>query len=370
MRADYAGVGLRWAAVTDVGRVRKLNEDALLAQPPVFAVADGMGGHEAGEIASAMTIQRLTDLAGGEPPNIDGVAAEFQSIHETLRHASVGGRSVDMGTTAVALMVVRQGGVLSWLVVNIGDSRMYSLADGVMEQVTNDHSYVQELVDAGEIEASEMRTHPQKNIVTQALGAIEIAKPDFWVRQLRSRERFLLCSDGLTGEVEDDEIAAVLDSVDSPDEAVAILTSRALEHGGRDNVTIVVVDVESVPVDLAEGTDTSPPPRPRVASLTAVPGIAPPPDGKTVLDEPPMYGPATIGEVPCGAVQDLSVGPASGPAAGGSLIDLVPGADLQSEPEVTVSFVAVSVIERMPEALLPADTGLGSVSDDGSDGDD
>jgi protein phosphatase len=258
MRTEYQGITLEWAAATDVGRVRSLNEDSFLAAPPVFVVADGMGGHEAGEVASALVTRRLGDRLQGPPPEVDTVAKEFQTIHGLLRGVNIDGRNVDMGTTAVALIVSINNGIMGWLVVNIGDSRVYCVSKGIFTRVTSDHSYVQELVDAGELQADDARHHPQRNIVTQALGVMDVARPDFWVRPITTGERFLLCSDGLTGELEDGEIEAVLAGSISPDDAVGRLKEQALNRGGRDNVTICVVDVMAVPVSLEESTETKP----------------------------------------------------------------------------------------------------------------
>ena len=230
-----------------------------MASPPVFVVADGMGGHDAGEVASALTTHRLGSFEGALPPEIDEVAGEFQAIHSMLRGASVEGGAVEMGTTAVGLFVTQQAGLLTWLVVNIGDSRGYVVSDGAMHQVTTDHSYVQELVDAGEIAPSAARDHPQRNVITQALGAMEMAKPDFWVRPIQTGERFLLCSDGLTSEVADDEIETILASELTPDGVTAMLTNLALERGGHDNVTVCVIDVVRAPESGAASTETRPP---------------------------------------------------------------------------------------------------------------
>jgi len=258
MQSEYAGVALNWAYRSEVGRVRALNQDAFLAEPPVFAVADGMGGHDAGEVASTLTVSRLETLVRSDPPDISEVSTELHAINGMLQDASVDGSRVQMGTTAVGLCVVKNGGVLSWLVVNIGDSRAYSVAGGEMVQMTRDHSYVQQLVDSGHISQAQARTHPEKNVITQALGLTSAIEPDFWIRPIRAGERFLLCSDGLTGEVADDEIASILCGPGSPEEAVGRLTALALEHGGRDNVTLIVVDVDDVGGQAAETTDTRP----------------------------------------------------------------------------------------------------------------
>ncbi|HMX67233.1 MAG TPA: hypothetical protein PKX25_16780, partial [Microthrixaceae bacterium] len=161
-----------------------------------------------------------------------------------------------MGTTAVGLMLVDAGDRSQWLLFNIGDSRAYRWAEGTLEQLSVDHSYVQELVDAGEITISGARTHPHRNVVTRALGSEEDAQPDLWLRPPLIGERFLLCSDGLSGEVDDTEIARVM-AEGSADDVVALLVRRALEAGGHDNVSVLVVDVIDVD-DEAPGAITSP----------------------------------------------------------------------------------------------------------------
>lgn len=258
-RGEIGGVVLTWCAGTDVGRVRRLNEDAFLAQPPVFVVADGMGGHEAGEVASGLTVARLGTLAEAGPPTVDAVAAELQNVNSLLRATRPDGHSgPNMGTTAVGVVLVLNGSVLNWLVFNVGDSRVYRVLGRSMSQITRDHSHVQDLVDLGELEPSLMRTHPHRNVVTRALGADPEVQPDYWVRPLRAGERFLLCSDGLTGEVEDDEIADLVTSDLGPEECVEALVVRALANGGRDNVTVLVIDVESVPTSEDVTTETRP----------------------------------------------------------------------------------------------------------------
>lgn len=260
MESEYAGVSLHWAVKTDVGRVRTLNEDSCIAMPPVFAVADGMGGHEAGEIASALTVGRLGEFVGKAPPNVEQIANSLRETHLALQDATVEGESVQMGTTVVGLLLVENSSTVSWLIVNIGDSRAYVLVDGDVHQLTHDHSYVQELVDGGEISASQARIHPERNVITQALGLGEELQPDYWIRPVKALERFLLCSDGLSGELDEREIQELLRSPQLPEDLVDAFVARALERGGHDNVTVIVVDVIEVSGDLAETTGTHPAP--------------------------------------------------------------------------------------------------------------
>jgi len=350
VKSEFRGVVLEWGVATEVGRVRSLNEDSVLAEPPVFAVADGMGGHDAGEVASALAIERLASLIANVPPEVDAVANELQKINELLKSASVGGQPVDMGTTVVALIVASNNGVPGWLIANIGDSRAYCVADGSFGQLTSDHSYVQELVDAGQINAAEARRHPDRNVVTQALGVVELARPDFWVRPFKAGERFLLCSDGLTGELEDVEIADVLLTEGNPTVAVGILMERALAAGGRDNVTIVVVDVVATPALVDESTET----RPKRKKATKVVAGPQPTDLQATdlnLGAPkgvPPKGVAPNVAAPKGAAQNL-VAP--------KLADrpVMPTSDLSAE---AIEIVPLDAIAGAGE-LLPVDQPAG-----------
>lgn len=255
--ATTGGVTLGWAAATDVGLSRTVNEDAVLGAPPVFVVADGMGGHQAGDVASKLVIDRFGTLVEGELKPVEDVVQLLSEVNETI--LAEGQRSLarsGMGTTAVGLMLVDAGDRSQWLLFNIGDSRAYRWAGGTLEQLSVDHSYVQELVDAGEITVSGARTHPHRNVVTRALGSEEDAQPDLWLRPPLIGERYLLCSDGLSGEVDDTEIARVM-AEGSADDVVALLVRRALEAGGHDNVSVLVVDVIDVD-DEAPGAITSP----------------------------------------------------------------------------------------------------------------
>ena len=243
-------VELHHGARTDVGLVREVNEDAFLAAPPVFVVADGMGGHDGGDVASRIVVeefQRLAD-AGYDPAHGGDEAAatlaECQrriSEYGAARVAS-GRARAHAGTTVVAALLVDDGGP-QWLLVNLGDSRVYRFAGGRLEQVSVDHSVVQELVDAGTITREDAAHHPERHVITRALGGPEPAQADYFLLPLASAERLLLCSDGISGMIGDDEIAAVLAADDDPRDAADQLVERALAAGGRDNATAVVVDV-------------------------------------------------------------------------------------------------------------------------------
>ena len=266
------GVTLRWAEATDVGRTRSVNEDAVFAGPPLFVVADGMGGHSAGDVAAGLVVERLGLLVDVRLPAMKAVVEALRDVNAAILQR--GQSSVDqtgMGTTAVGLVFVDNGERVSLMLFNIGDSRAYLSRDGRIEQLSIDHSFVQELVDAGELTASDARTHPERNVVTRALGVADAVQADYWLRAPAPGERYLLCSDGLTGEVEDAAIGAVLARSESPEDAAIGLVEAALAAGGRDNVSVVVLDV--VRLEDADGatSDTAP----RIGSIDAVPDAAP-----------------------------------------------------------------------------------------------
>ncbi|RNL57651.1 PP2C family serine/threonine-protein phosphatase [Arthrobacter oryzae] len=238
------GVRLRWGFGTDIGLVRENNEDSLIALDPVFAVADGMGGHEAGEVASALcvrTLAKIAELPGGGRKASAGVVQQYLlSANARIREAT-GSRA---GTTLAGLVVVERSGQPNWLVMNIGDSRIYRLSAGVLTQISVDHSAVQEMVDAGHLTRAQAAVHPRRNVVTRALGAGDEAAADFWLLPAAPGDRMLVCSDGLTGELEDDAIAAILAAEGDPQAAVDELIQAALRSGGRDNVTAIVIDAQ------------------------------------------------------------------------------------------------------------------------------
>ena len=233
---------LRVGSATDTGRVRSLNEDANLVSGDLFAVADGMGGHQGGEIASALAVQILRANAT-EPTTaslIDGVRLANQAI---LQKAGTDHALHGMGTTLCAIRLVdtADGQVIAW--VNVGDSRIYLYRDGMLTQLSADHSLVEDLVRDGQLTADQAKDHPQRNILTRALGIDPDVQVDCETVIPYRGDRYLLCSDGLFNEVEEDRIAAVLRRLADPTEAAAELVRLANEHGGRDNITVVVVDV-------------------------------------------------------------------------------------------------------------------------------
>jgi protein phosphatase len=248
--------GLRWGAATDPGRIRPDNEDNLLAEPNVFAVADGMGGHRAGEVASALAVDLLRARLSAPGADLEQVVAAIAEVTGDISRAAIGNPDQQgMGTTVTALAVIaatpepEEGDAdpaapaEQLALVNVGDSRTYLLRHGRLRRVTVDHSYVQELVATGHITDDEARTHPRRNIVTRALGIDPAVRVDAWTLPLVRGDRFLLCSDGLVDEVRDDEIVGVLQTVTDPQAAADELVALANRQGGRDNISVIVVDV-------------------------------------------------------------------------------------------------------------------------------
>ncbi len=236
---------LRAGLVTDVGRVREANQDAGLATEQMVIVADGMGGHRGGETASRIAID--TVRAAGAPATthelIDTVVAANEAIFGAAQHDP----ALDgMGTTltGIALLPGLERPVLA--VVNVGDSRTYLFHDDVLRTLTDDHSLVATMVRDGHLTEDEALAHPHRNILTRALGVDPTVDVDAWEVEPAPGDRLLLCSDGLVNEVSDAQIAAVLRRLADPAEAADELVRLANEHGGRDNVTVAVVDLVDV----------------------------------------------------------------------------------------------------------------------------
>ncbi len=240
-------------AQTHPGQVRNNNEDAYLVQNQLFVVADGMGGHSAGEVASGLAISSLRDGAVGIVDEATLGAAlrtaneviHTESMLNHLRHG--------MGTTIAALLTTDDAVV----VAHVGDARIYRWFDGALSRVTKDHSYVQELVDEGIITLEEARVHPRRNIVTRALGIDAEVEISTATLPITLGARYVLCSDGLVDEVTDSEISAILDRHETANAAAEALVAAANAAGGRDNVTVIVVDVLPEGAALPESSSSS-----------------------------------------------------------------------------------------------------------------
>jgi serine/threonine protein phosphatase PrpC len=255
------GFVLDWAGRSDIGRKRQVNEDSVLVGPPVFAVADGMGGHAAGDRASAAVIERLAALAANadhgylDVTRLDGaLTAAADDIDEIAAHIPIGA-----GTTVTGVILALADGEPHFAVFNIGDSRVYLLVGDEFARITRDHSVVQEMVDAGLIDERQAEDHPESNVITRAVGFRESPRPDLWMLPMQPGMRLLLCSDGLTKEVDDRRIRRYLTDGGSAAQTADDLMDAALAAGGRDNVTVVVIDVAApVPRPGRESPGTVP----------------------------------------------------------------------------------------------------------------
>lgn len=244
---------------TDVGRVRQHNEDSAKVAGTIFVVADGMGGHAAGEVASGIATDTLMELA--ERPVLqarDIVEQLAEANRRILESAARHPEQTGMGTTVAGLALVSGGASQHWVVFNIGDSRVYRLIDGQLSQVTVDHSEVQELVDRGVITAEQAQRHPGRNVITRSLGRDPLGHVDTWVFPPYPGEAFVICTDGLSNELEASEIESVLLDVDDAQEASDELVRRAVTAGGRDNVTAVVVRLQGQESEADVDEDTTP----------------------------------------------------------------------------------------------------------------
>ncbi len=237
---------MQYFSMTDVGMVREINQDYVYASdssignlPNLFIVADGMGGHKAGDYASKYTVERILELAAAAretDPCILLDRALMQINTEIVRIAASDPDKQGMGTTFVGCSIA--DGLLK--AVNVGDSRLYVIGEGIT-QVTVDHSYVQEMVDKGEIDAAQARNHPNKNIITRAVGGTDIVAPDYFEYELSPGDLVLLCSDGLTNMLEDDEIRDIVTSAGEPEAICRALIDAANAAGGADNISAVIV---------------------------------------------------------------------------------------------------------------------------------
>ncbi|NED94370.1 serine/threonine-protein phosphatase [Phytoactinopolyspora alkaliphila] len=245
---------LRYTARSDVGLSRDGNEDAAIAGPNVLAVADGMGGHAAGEVASHATVDELirADLDGAPDP-VGSLAALFSAANARIRQLVIDAPERNgMGTTAT--VIVTSGAHLppgTVAVGHIGDSRAYLLRAGELRQLTRDHTFVQTLVDDKHITPSEARVHPARSVVTKVLQGVEPVEPDLFLVEVEVRDRILICSDGLTDVLTDEVLQETLTSADTVESAADELIRLALDGGGPDNITVVLADV--VGLEPADG---------------------------------------------------------------------------------------------------------------------
>jgi len=253
-------------AATHVGARRSLNEDSHLAAAPLFLVADGMGGHDRGEIASATAIEAFLPLVGRASLTVDEARDTFESARRNVDRISAE-RDRGAGTTFAGVIITEVEGAGYWLAINLGDSRVYRMRGGVLEQISVDHSVVQELLDAGQLTEDEAARDRRRNVITRAMGAGSSAHADFWMLPAARGDRMLVCSDGMSNELSAERIAEILATESHPQAAADRLVLEALQQGGRDNITAVVVDALAVAPRLHDhDIDEDTRPREAVAS--------------------------------------------------------------------------------------------------------
>ena len=246
---------------TDIGRVRERNEDSYLVEPPLYAVADGMGGARGGAVASSLALDTVEQLLRGGKASL---AEMIRSANRAVFERSISDRKVSgMGTTLTATTVDEHGAHLG----HVGDSRAYLLRAGALRQLTDDHTLVNRMVKAGEITAAEAGTHPHRNVLTRSIGTEPEVVVDENDVPLIDGDRLLLCSDGLTGMVTEPQIQAILETTPDPQEAADRLIKAANRAGGIDNITVVVLDIHEGALD----TDAEPPARGAGTSRSADP---------------------------------------------------------------------------------------------------
>lgn len=224
---------------TDIGCLRDHNEDSLVVTPPLFAVADGMGGHAAGEVASEIAVRVLSELAP-EHPDGEALGRAIEEANRAVIQAAHEGRGRQgMGTTMTAAMLEGERLVIA----QVGDSRAYLLHQGKLQQLTRDHSLMADMIEAGQLTPEEARTHPQRSVITRALGSDAHLHPDIYEINVETGDRLLICSDGLSGMIFDDQIENTLRRVQDPQRCASQLVNEAIAAGGPDNVTVIVADV-------------------------------------------------------------------------------------------------------------------------------
>ncbi len=364
---------LRYAAKSDVGMVRKDNEDSGFAGRTLLAVADGMGGHAAGELASSTAIATLAELDSEELSGDEVLTALDDAIvtsaERIAQFVQADPARAGMGTTVTA--IAWRGGRIA--VVHVGDSRAYVLRDGELSQITRDHTYVQSLVDVGRLTPEQARHHPKRNLMLRAIDGNQVPERDLSVREARVGDRYLLCSDGLCGVIEDADIARVLGGVADPTAAVTALVDLALEAGAPDNVTAVVADVVEIDDEAALEATVGIPVVVGAAgekrNRAALPGLRFPDDvghdSESTDPEAPVVGPAVAGGLIArgnsGAAPPDGPGPSHpGPEPVGAVE--TPGtADSPTDSAAAGSAVATDVATAVPGADDGAATGDGAL---------
>ena len=270
---------LAFSAASDIGLVRTVNEDSLLAASPVYLVADGMGGHARGEVASQTVVRVFEEHIETDQPStperiLDAIHSSNDAVHDLSSAEDYGSAVAGTTLAGVAIVDAGEGTGLCWMAFNIGDSRIYIWDGRDLQQLSVDHSAAQAMIDAGLLRAEDAQTWPERNVITRAIGLDDHADADVWLIPINGRQTFLVCSDGLSNELTRDGMARIFaeydrgdraelgvragESTDEPvgeknvsDETIAdALIAAALAHGGRDNITAIVVESHSSPVEV------------------------------------------------------------------------------------------------------------------------
>lgn len=232
-------------SANDPGTVRDTNQDALLIRSPLFAVADGMGASPAGETASRLALDTLNSHFTSKP-TAAGLAEAARAASQAIWDKAGSEPPLDgMASTLTALAVLSNGKTAQIAVASVGDSRAYLFSDGQLRQLTHDHSVVQALMDAGELTPDQARSDPNRSLLTRALGIAPVVEPDICLPAVPESARLLLCTDGLTAQAEDPQIADVLATVAEPGQAAARLVQLANHYGGTDNTAVIVIDINA-----------------------------------------------------------------------------------------------------------------------------
>lgn len=264
MNAPARQMRIRWGGASDRGRRRAENQDAMYADIGLFVVADGIGGHLGGSVASSLAVKTVAANSPSTPAELLAAVHHANQVvhHRSTAHADLAG----MGTTLCAIAVVQQDGHRVWSLVNVGDSRVYRYQGGELTQLTIDHNFVAEMIRAGDLTVEQAADHPRRNTLTRAIGVEPEVMVDDWILELTGNDRFLLCTDGVTNELDESDISELLDIDEHPSDVARALVRQANDRGGRDNSTALVVDVD------IEGTANEPPLAPTQAGV-------PQPDG-------------------------------------------------------------------------------------------
>lgn len=256
---------LSWGGATDQGRVRAANQDAMHADRGLFVVADGMGGHQGGEVAANLAVRTVVSEPHDTTDNlIEAITTANRLVHDTaIERPDLHG----MGTTLTAISVVDGPSGPRFTLANVGDSRIYRFRDSELLQLTFDHSYVGELMRRGDLTAEEAASHPYRNMLTRAVGVNAEVEVDRWEIEPSASDRYLLCSDGVTNELSDEEISSILSQFSPVTAAARALVEAANDRGGRDNSTVIIVDVTiDEPTEASDtpltGVIPVPPPEP------------------------------------------------------------------------------------------------------------